>query len=235
VEREGFVEQYCTGTSRGDLLEQLADLITTVKRPHPVRVGVDGISAAGKTTLADELIEPIERRGHPVIRASVDSFHRPRSERYRRGVDSPVGYYLDSFDYDALCTKLLIPLGPGGSRSYRTRVFDSYTDSPIDAPQHNAPENAVLLVDGVFLFRPELNFHWDFRIFVHIDFEEAIRRACERDLSLLGSVEAIRDRYYKKYFPGERMYLDSVRPAELADVIVENSVPELPLVVVCNR
>jgi len=32
------------------------------------------------------------------------------------GRDSPVGFYLDSFDYAGLKKVLLDPLGPGGSR-----------------------------------------------------------------------------------------------------------------------
>jgi hypothetical protein len=40
---------------RAAALRPLAQMITGIERPHPVRVGVDGFSAAGKSTLADEL------------------------------------------------------------------------------------------------------------------------------------------------------------------------------------
>jgi uridine kinase len=42
----------------------------------------------------------------------------------------------------------------------------------------------VLLFDGVFLLRPELNDLWDFRVFVEVDAEEALRRAVVRDEEL---------------------------------------------------
>ncbi len=221
-----------TSLSRQYLLEQLASLIVAVPRSHPVRVAIDGISASGKTTLADELVRPIEDRGRPVIRASIDHFHRPRAERYLRGPDSPVGYYLDSFDYRSLFAELVVPLGPGGSRLYRPGVFDRLRDTPINIPPHQSPETAILVLDGVFLFRPELNRYWDFRIFINVKFEEAMKRVCERDLELLDSAEAIRERYQKRYFAGERMYLDEVRPHELANVVVENSSPLTPCILI---
>ena len=37
---------------RSQLLDYLADQIIEIRRPHPVRVALDGPDAAGKTTLA---------------------------------------------------------------------------------------------------------------------------------------------------------------------------------------
>ena len=72
-------------TTREQAHHQLADIL--VSRPHssPLRVAIDGIDAAGKTTLADKLAPLIEAQGRPVIRASIDGFHRLRSLRYRLG------------------------------------------------------------------------------------------------------------------------------------------------------
>lgn len=213
---------------RAHTLERLADLLAAVKRPHPVRVAIDGIDAAGKTTLADELVAPLETRGKPVIRASIDGFHRPRLERYRRGRDSSEGYYYDSFDYEAVRVVLLTPLGQGGDRRYRTAVFDFRTDAPVGAPLHTAPSDAVLLFDGVFLLRPELSGCWDYGIFVDVDFDEALRRACQRDQALFGSADAVKAHYLQRYIPGQRLYLEAVRPRERAHVVVDNNDPACP-------
>jgi uridine kinase len=45
--------------SRKQAVDQLAALVAAIRLPHPVRVAIDGIDAAGKTTLADELAVPI--------------------------------------------------------------------------------------------------------------------------------------------------------------------------------
>src|SRR3712207_671524 len=113
------------------MLTSLAAQIAALRLPHPTRVSIDGIDAAGKTTLANELVPSLEPRGRSVIRASIDGFPRPRAERYVRGPESPEGYYRDSFDYNALRDAPLTPLGPGGNRVYRTASFDFRTDSPV--------------------------------------------------------------------------------------------------------
>lgn len=168
------------------MLDCLADRIHSTKRPHPVRVAIDGAAAAGQTMLADELVEPLVARGRPVIRASIDGFHRARAHRYRRGTDSPEGYFLDSFDHDAILANLLRPLGPGGSLRFRTAVFDHRSDRAASARERTARRRAVLVFDGVFLLRPELNDAWDFRVFLAADFDVTLRRAVQRDQALFG-------------------------------------------------
>jgi uridine kinase len=205
-----------------DALEPVADAIAALRPGHPARVAVDGPDAAGKTTIADALATILGRRGRTVVRASVDGFHRPRAERYRRGRDSPEGYYGDSFDYCALRTALLDPLGPAGDRSYRTRAFDWRNDEPVEEPLRLAPEDAVLLVDGVFLLRPELAGLWDYRIFVRVPLEECLRRALIRDVPSPGDEDAVRARYERRYLPGQRLYFDAVRPWLVADAVIDN-------------
>jgi len=214
-----------------ELFAPLVDHILAREGAHPLRVAIDGIDAAGKTTLADTLVRPLEARGKPVIRASIDGFHRPRAERYRQGADSPAGYYDDSFDYAVLRDALLRPLGPGGSRCYRRAVFDVRTDTSVSVPDEEAPERAVLLFDGVFLLRPELDALWDYRIFVAVDEAVAVRRAMRRDQALFGTAKVVRARYQQRYMPAQRFYMQAVRPQDRADVIVENNDPARPRLV----
>jgi uridine kinase len=206
----------------------LARRILGIERPHPVRVAIDGPDAAGKTTLAGQLATTIGRSGRPVVRASVDGFHRPRSERYARGSDSPAGYFFDSFDYPALLANLLEPLGPGGNGTFRRRIFDSRHDEPVDAEAEHAGPGSILIFDGVFLLRRELVDRWDFSVFVAVPFVETKRRAAERDLELFGSAEATADRYEKRYVPGQRLYYERERPQAKADVTIDNTDPNNP-------
>ncbi len=80
--------------------------------------------------------------------------------------NSAAGYYEDLFDLPALRRDLLDPLGPGGTREYRLSLFDFRTDQPAPAPAQIASTTAILLLDGVFLLRPELSACWDLAIFV---------------------------------------------------------------------
>lgn len=216
---------------RSQLLDYLADRIIEIKRPHPVRVGIDGPDAAGKTTLAEELVAPLQERGRPVIRASIDGFHNPARTRYARGRASPEGYYYDSFNYRALAEFLLTPLGPSGSRDFRAAVFDYRIDSDVPIVTRVAEENAILLFDGVFLLRPELAVSWDFTVFVDASFEITLARAQERDAAFLGSPEEVRRRYEQRYIPGQKLYFAECRPRERAQVVIDNDDPSNPVII----
>lgn len=208
---------------RGDLVRQLASTLGSLRTTHITRVAIDGIDAAGKSTLANELAMALRLLGRNVLRASIDGFHNPAHVRHRQGKLSPEGYYQDSFNYAELIEGLLKPLGPGGGGVYRDRVFDFRTDSAAGEPARVAPEEAVLLFDGVFLLRPELTTYWDFSIFLSVDFDEALRRAESRDLALFGSAEEVRERYRKRYIPGQKTYFDEARPQELASIVIDNN------------
>lgn len=208
--------------NRSSLLDLLAQFICQAPQAHPLRVGIDGIDAAGKTSLADELAAVLRSQGRAVIRATLDGFHNPRAVRYARGPLSPEGYFWNSFNYPLLRQALLDPLGPGGSRAYRTAAYDHRADHPLDLPEQTAPRESVLLFDGVFLFRPELAACFDLKIFLEISFEESLRRALSRDLPVFGSREVIEERYRLRYIPGQQLYFSLCNPRRAAHWVVGN-------------
>jgi uridine kinase len=57
--------------------------------PRPAFVAVDGVTAVGKTTFANELVPLLAGN---VVRVSIDDFHRPTAERHARG-QGPESYY----------------------------------------------------------------------------------------------------------------------------------------------
>ncbi len=214
--------------TRHALLHDLSHFIRQIKQPHPTRVAIDGIDNAGKTMFADELAAVL-KEDRPIIRASIDGFHQSRSLRYKRGILSPSGYYLDSFDNEALVELLLKPLGPNGDLNYVNAIFDFRADSPLPHKRHSAIRDAILIFDGVFLLRPELNTHWDLRVFLQVSFEISMERALLRDRPLFGSVRETKKRYAKRYLPGQQMYLDTVHPELKADIVIDNTNPATPL------
>jgi uridine kinase len=214
--------------TRNELLSRLAEAVASVPAEHPTRVAVDGPPAAGKTTLADELAVVLSAQGRDVIRASVEGFLFPRSQRYRRGEHSGEACYHDSFDYDTLHRVLLDPLGPGGDRRIRPAVYDYDTDTALSEPFTTAPADAVLLFDGVFLLRPELIDRWDLRIFVSAAFGETLGRARTRDQALFGSAADVERRHRDRYRPAQQLYVDAARPTDHADIVVHNDEPQQP-------
>ena len=125
-----------TALTRDEMLDQLANCLMTLQFQHPVRVAIDGVDAAGKTTLADALAGVLIQRGRAVIRASIDGFHRPRAERHRQGANSPEGYYADSFDYDGAFARRKPRRFNGSGRETRSGVCWLEPEGPALSPTH---------------------------------------------------------------------------------------------------
>lgn len=208
---------------RSQLLDTLTNYILQKPLEHPVRVAIDGIDNSGKSKLAKELMFPLRKSKRQIISISIDGFHHPKEFRYRRGEFSPEGYYYDSFLLDSVISDVLQPLSPGGKRKFRRKIFDFSINQKIESPWEEAQENAILLFDGIFLFRQELNPYWDIRIYIDIDPEISLDRAIKRDMYYYHSIETIQKKYHLRYFPAHHIYQEHCHPEKQADVIIENN------------
>ena len=208
--------------TRDELLSRLAQAVGSVTTAHPTRVAIDGPPAVGKTVLADELAVVLRAQGRAVIRASIEGFLFPQSQRYRRGLYSGEGCYQDSFDYDTLNRVLLDPLGPDGDRRFTPAVYDKGAEAGVSARVATASPDAVLVFEGVFLLRPELIDRWDLRILVTAPFEVTLARARTRDEALYGSATEVERRFRNRYLPAQELYFATARPSDHADIVVHN-------------
>lgn len=214
-------------SNRQTILRDVADAILGVQLNQIIRVGIDGVDGAGKTYFADELAPLLEESGRPIIRASVDSFHNPKVIRYRLGQTSPMGFFLDSYDYRRLKDLLLDPLSPGGSGRYCTAAFDHRLDSPVATPEGHAATHSILVFDGIFLHRPELRRYWDFSIFLEVAFDTSIARCARRGD---GSPDPQAPEN-ARYVDGQKVYLQKCEPHRQATLVINNDDLAAPYIV----
>ena len=203
-------------TGRDEVIRRIAAAVDALHPGRTVLVGIDGVDGAGKTVFADELASALRR---PAIRAGVDSFHQPRAVRYRRGRNSPDGYFHDSFDIGLLRRVLIDPLRPGGDGWYRSAAFDHRTDSPVDVAPRRAPAGAALVFDGIFLHRTQLRDCWDYSVFLRVGFDVSVGRCALRDGTDPDPAAATNRRYVQ----GQRRYLSTCDPEGLATVVIDNT------------
>jgi uridine kinase len=207
----------------------LADVTTSLRLGHPTRVAIEGRSASGKTTFADELADAVREQGREVLRASVDDFHRPgHKHRSQRGDWTPSSYFDEGYDYDAFRDLLLRPLGPGGSRRCRPALFDAFHDVWRPEEWHAVTDRTVAIIDGVFLLRPELAGHWDYIVWLHIDMETMVARARHRDVAWVGSEAVVEERYRRHWMPTHELYERLIEPQTYAHAIIDNRTPQTP-------
>lgn len=209
--------------AEADDLPDLAEALTTESGGRRVLVAIDGVDGSGKTTIASELASQIRARGRPVVLLHVDDFMHLRMVRHRRGRNSPLGYFLDSYDYDALKDRALKPLAASGSGIYQAGITDRRSDQRVNFPALTAPEDAVVIVEGLFLHRDELADWWDYSVFISSNRFAALERKAQRD-GLTIDPDSQRGR---RYLVGQILYLDSCHPQERATWLLD-PVPGFP-------
>ncbi len=187
-------------------LARAAEAIARLPRDRRVLVAVDGVDGAGKTTFADRLAPLLER---PVVRACEDDFLNPAAIRHARGRESPEGFFLDSYDLDALTRLLLDPFAAGGP--FRRRAYDVVSDRAVPGADEHAPPDALLLLDGLFLHRDELRERWDLSILLDVPEDVAAARLLERE------GEPTRDRYVL----GQQRYFAACDPRARASLVLD--------------
>lgn len=215
-----------------ELLKQLAGIILTTKKDSPLLVGISGVDGAGKTMFTDDLVKQLKESSRHIIQASIDGFHFPEEIRYKKGENSAEGFYHDSFNYNAAKEVLLEPLSSGSLR-YKTAVFDWETNSEVIESEQEAKSDSILVMEGIFLFRPELVNYWDMKIFIDVDFKITMQRGIERSIKNGSSTsrEDLEVKYKSRYIPGQQMYFDEANPKQIADIVIDNNDYENPFIV----
>lgn len=196
-----------------------------------LRIAVDGLTAAGKTSLGHELACGLVGLDRPALRASLDDFKRPWREAHLYDRVSGEGYYRNAFDTAAIRRLLLEPAGPDGDGRVVLCSIDPLTQVDHATVTTLMPPGGVLVVDGVFACRPELDALWDLRIWVDIDAELSVQRGTARDAEMEGGPEAAERLHRERYLAAETLYLDEVDPRSGADVIIDNTEFQRPRLV----
>ncbi len=196
-------------------VERAAALVP--ERGRPV-VAIDGVDGAGKTTFAEALAERLRADGRDVVRASIDGFHHPLQHRRGEG-RTPEAVWSRHFDYPALRRELIEPWRAGPPATYRPAIHDVAYDAALDLRPRTPPDEGVLVVDGLFCQRPELDGCWDLVVFLDVPFEVSVSRLAARD----GSVDDVDDPDQRRYVEAQRMYFDRCDPRGRAELVIDNT------------
>ncbi len=187
-------------------------------------MAIDGVDGSGKTSFADDLADLVRESGTKVIRISFDNFLNPREVRHARGRTSPEGFFDDTYNYQRFTDDVLEPLSGDGCGRYRPASYDLATETPLSPPWQVAPDQAVVIVDGMFLHRDTLrNLRgkkvWDLSVWLDVPFEVSVPRMAKRDGTPADPGHIANHRYVG----GQKLYVERCDPASRADVVVDNT------------
>ncbi|THJ64664.1 uridine kinase [Arthrobacter echini] len=210
-------------------MHSLAEDLLVSLGPTGRLVAIDGVDGSGKTSFAENLAAVIPHRS--VIVIHVDSFLNPSPIRYARGRHSPEGFWRDTYNYAALRESVLVPLGPDGHGLYSPASYDPRTDQTAHTEPLQAPPNALVLVEGMFLHREDLAATWDASVFLDVPFTETAARLATRN----GSNPDPEHPTMHRYVHGQRLYFNAARPWERATFVIDNSNFSAPRVIRPNH
>ena len=154
-------------------------------------VGIDGLGAAGKTTLAAQVAAALP--GAVVVH--VDDFARPGVQGWER---------------DRFRRQVLEPLLAG--RPARYQRWDLDTDVVLGEAE--VPVGVPVVVEGVAATDVRVGVPWDLTVWMEVPEEVRHARILARDST------AWLERWRTDWWPSEQAYLAEQRPAERADVVV---------------
>jgi len=159
-------------------------------------VGVDGLGASGKTTLAARLLAVLP--GAVVVH--VDDFAAPDVPTWQR---------------DRFVAEVLAPLQAGRPGRYRpadlvTGELGAEVEVPVGVP---------VVVEGVSATDVRLGVPWDLTLWLEVPEAERRRRVLARDPA------ALLERWRTDWWPQEEAYVAAQAPAERADLVVRDDVP----------
>lgn len=188
-----------------------------------VLVGVNGVDGSGKTEFVKKLAATLKKKTQrQIVTISIDGFHNPKSIRYVKGRASAEGYYRDSFNLQAFEEKVLQPLKNGAGK-YVPRIFDVRTDTAIDEEPIKVAGDAIVLIEGIFIFQQKLLPYFDVKIFLDVPFEATFSRMLKRDVDLHVSREVEIDLFATRYKLGQLLYFTESHPKENADILIDNT------------
>ena len=169
-------------------------------------VAVDGHSAAGKSTFATQLADRI---GGSIVQG--DDFYRVMEPAERAGL-SPADGASRYYDWERMRAEVLLPLRLG--QLARFLAYDWDTNN-LGRQFRTVGPVPVVVVEGLFVSRPELDDVVDMCVLVTAGADVRRRRQIQRgDAS---------DEWLERWDAAERWYFEHARPPSTFDIVVDTS------------
>ena len=166
-----------------------------------VLLAIDGPCAAGKTTLAAKLKQIY---GGTVIH--MDEFFLRPTQRTQERLAEPGG----NVDYERFSEEVLLPLGAGGSFTYRPY---SCKEQALADPVAVTPSRLVI-IEGTYSTHPYFQKPYDLTVFLSVDVQTQRQRIGMRE-------PWKQEMFHKVWIPMEQSYFQHFSIAQHCDLVIE--------------
>lgn len=184
---------------------------------RPWLVGIVGGSGSGKTSVAQELLRRIRRRGIQAFLLDMDAYYAPLETVQARFGGQTINWdHPHAFDLELMASHLT---ALHGGQAIRKPRYD-FTISDRTGWEDPMQPGQVVILEGLLLFAlKELREQLDVKVFVDADADILMLRRIRRDTAERGrTLESVMDQYEHSVRP---MHLEFVEPSKRwADLIV---------------
>ena len=184
---------------------------------RPTIIGISGGTGAGKTFLANKIVETYSEKNIAVI--NQDSYYKdlsnmPYEERIKQNFDHP-----DSIDIE-LFKSQLEQLMNGKAIEIPTYDFSKHKRSRTTK---NIPYSSIIIVEGIFvLYYIQLYKLYTIRLFIDTSENTRFKRRVNRDIKERGrSKESVSSQYQSTVQPMHKKFVEPSR--NNADLIIKEN------------
>lgn len=202
-----------------ELIEPILYKRREVSPKKSVLVGISGIDASGKGFIAAKLAERLENKGFNIAVINVDGWLNLPHIRFT-DQDHGRHFYENALRLDEMFESLVLPLKQ--KRSIRiTEDLAEETAVEFRPHQYDFKDIDIILLEGIFLFKPEYIDYFDLKVWVECSFETAMDRAVSRSQEGMTADETIAA-YERIYFPAQRLHFQLDSPQTASDLTLQN-------------
>src|SRR5881409_3190498 len=183
-----------------------------------VLVGISGIDAGGKGFITEKIAKRLQELGWRVATINADDWmnlpevclsqHKPAEH-----------FYEHAMRFDEMFDRLIVPL----KQNRAVTLIAACADANGSRRKHRYEFRKIdiILLEGIFLFRPAYRNCFDLTVWVDCSFATALKRAITRCQEGLPPAETIRA-FTTIYFPAQRIHFARDNPQGAAEFIIQN-------------
>jgi uridine kinase len=199
-------------------IDGIAAQRATTRANRAVLVGISGIDASGKGFITKKIAQRLEMLGRRVATINADDWlNQPEfcSSRHK-----PAEYFYEhAMRFDEMFDQLIIPLKQNCEVDLQADCSDANGNRRMHRYEFRKIE--IVLLEGIFLFKPAYRRHFDLTAWVDCSFATALKRAIARCQEGLPPAETIRA-FSTIYFPAQEIHLARDNPQAAADFTIQN-------------
>ncbi len=201
-----------------ELTEKLTEDIINISRSQNIAViGIDGLGGAGKSTISESICKALTDQGINTVLLHIDDLITRREIRYDPAYPQWQCYYDLQWRYDYF-RELISRAKTDNIHELEAELYDKENDSYF-TEKYRITQNTVIVVEGIFLQRKELDGIFDYMVYIDIPEDVRLERVLRRD-TYIGDENSITEKYEKRYFPAERHYVNEYHPEKAADMVI---------------